>query len=538
MSLLSVRNLGVGFRAGSAIVPAARNVCFDLSEGQTLAIVGESGSGKSASALSLLRLLPADAAIIDPGSSVEFNGQRLDTMPVEQLQSLRGNDIGMIFQEPMISLNPLQSVRRQVGEPIRIHQGLKGQALEAAIIEMLKLVQLGDAPRLMKAYPFELSGGQRQRVMIAMALANRPKLLIADEPTTALDATIQAEIIQLLKDLQNKLGMAILFITHDLPLVRAIADHVLVMERGEVVEQGIAQQILTTPKHAYTRKLLAAELKDERTTRTNLSSKPTMAVANLDVKYPIRKGIFKRVVDHVHAVRDVSFELHAGETIGVLGESGSGKSTLGQAILGLVEVHSGSITYEGRQLVGLERTGWRALRRDLQIVFQDPYGSLSPRMSVAEIVSEGLGLHLPGLSSDAMSSRVREALEQVQLPAAVADRYPHELSGGQRQRVSIARTLILQPKVLILDEPTSALDLSIQAGLLQLLKTLQHELGLSYLFISHDLRVIRTMSHRVLVMQQGQVVEAGETSQVFRQPRHDYTAKLLAASFALGDQLL
>ena len=533
MSLLEIKNLTVNFGNFCAV----DDVSFSLELGQTLVLVGESGSGKSVTANSILRLLPPENTTFAANSEIHFDSKRLDQLAEPSLRQVRGGEIGMIFQEPMTSLNPLQSVRRQVGEAVRIHQGLKGRALDNKVLDLLEMVRLGRDQRLARAFPFELSGGQRQRVMIAMALANRPKLLIADEPTTALDATIQADILALLQELQQELGMALLFITHDLPIARRIADKVVVMQLGKVVEAGAANEVFGNPQHPYTQRLLAAEPKGARldgsesseSAQSLMAHEPVVDVKDMAVHFPIRKGVFKRVVDHVRAVDGISLTLRPGETLGVLGESGSGKSTLGQALLGLVPLTGGVVSFNGQDIAKLSARKMRPLRRHLQMVFQDPFGSLSPRMSIAEIVAEGLSVHAPNLDEHARQQSVLAALEQVNLPPQVMNRYPHELSGGQRQRVGIARALILEPKVLVLDEPTSALDLSIQAELLDLLISLQERLGLAYLFISHDLRVVRAMAHRVMVMQAGKVVEQGDTASVFDAPQSAMTQKLLAS---------
>ena len=528
MTLLEVKNLDVSFRVGPHIVPAVRGVNLSVSQGETLAVVGESGSGKSVTAASILRLLPPGAGLIGPSTQIIFDDMQLDELDDKALRRVRGNDIGMIFQEPMISLNPLQTILRQVGEPLKVHRGLRGEELVREVLELFDMVQLDAGKERLHAYPFELSGGQRQRVMIAMALANRPKLLIADEPTTALDVTIQRQILDLLADLQKRLDMAMLFITHDLGVVRRIADRVMVMEKGRVVEEGPRDQIFDAPKHPYTARLINSE-PDEAGPSMPAGAHRVLDVKNLDVRFPIRKGVLKRVVGHVHAVNSASFELHRGETLGLVGESGSGKSTLGASLLGLVEA-SGSVKFMGKELIGLKFKDWRPLRREIQIVFQDPFGSLSPRMSVAEVIAEGLQVHEPQLSPAEVDARVVRALELVRLSAEDRHRYPHEFSGGQRQRISVARALILEPKLMILDEPTSALDLSVQQDLLELLKQLQRDLGLSYIFISHDLRVVRAMSHRIMVMRRGEIVEQSTSKQLFNAPKHAYSQELLQAS--------
>ncbi len=524
--LLEVRDLSVSFGATTAVKQAT----FTLNRGKTLALVGESGSGKSVSALSLLQLLPYPHAH-HPGGSIRLRGEELLGAAPARLREVRGNQIAMVFQEPMTSLNPLHSIEKQIGETLLLHKGLSGPRLRARILELLDLVGLPDAAQRLNALPHELSGGQRQRVMIAMALANEPDLLIADEPTTALDVTIQAQILKLLKDLQSRFGMAILFITHDLNIVRKMADRVCVMRAGEVVETGTVAAIFANPQHPYTRQLLAAEPKGEPP--PELADAPeVMASDGLRVWFPLKRGVLQRVVDHVKAVDGVNVSVRQGQTLGVVGESGSGKTTLGLALLRLLS-SEGAIRFEGQRIDGMGGKALRPLRKAMQIVFQDPFGSLSPRLSVGEIVEEGLLVH--GLAGDhtARRARIAQALEEVGLDPATKDRYPHEFSGGQRQRIAIARALALQPRLLILDEPTSALDVSVQAQIVDLLRDLQHRYRLAYVFISHDLRVVRALANHLLVMKNGRVVEAGPARRVFANPQHPYTQALLAAALNL-----
>ncbi|HRF44953.1 MAG TPA: ABC transporter ATP-binding protein [Candidatus Competibacteraceae bacterium] len=524
--LLEVHDLSVSFGA----ILAVKQVSFTLDRGETLALVGESGSGKSVSALSLLQLLPYPHAR-HPGGSIRLRGEELLGAPSARLREIRGNQIAMVFQEPMTSLNPLHSIEKQIGETLLLHKGLSGVKLKARIVELLELVGLPDAVHRLSALPHELSGGQRQRVMIAMALANDPDILIADEPTTALDVTIQAQILKLLKDLQAQLGMAILFITHDLGIVRKMADRVCVMQAGVVVETGVATGIFNNPQHPYTRQLLAAEPKGEPPPESN-DAPVVMAGDGLKVWFPLKRGLFGRVVDHVKAVDGVNVSVREGQTLGVVGESGSGKTTLGLALLRLLP-SNGAIHFDGRRIDDQPSKVLRPLRQAMQIVFQDPYGSLSPRLPVGEIVEEGLQVH--GLAGDrkARRTRIAQALEEVGLDPGTQDRYPHEFSGGQRQRIAIARALALQPRLLILDEPTSALDVSVQAQIVDLLRDLQRRYRLAYVFISHDLRVVRALANHLLVMKNGRVVEEGPARQVFDRPQHPYTQALLAAALNL-----
>jgi microcin C transport system ATP-binding protein len=530
MSLLSVRDLSVTFDTPGQSVAAVRGISFELERGESLALVGESGSGKSVTALSILQLLPYPLARHGSASHILFDGRELVGAPPAVMQSIRGNRIAMVFQEPMTSLNPLHTIEKQVTETLHLHKHLGGAEARARAIELLHLVGLAEAERRLDAYPHQLSGGQRQRVMIAMALANEPDILIADEPTTALDVTIQAQILKLLKDLQARFGMALLLITHDLTIVRKMADRVAVMTEGEIVETGATEALFAAPQHPYTRRLIAAEPKGAPLA---LEPRPPvlMEAHELRVWFPIKSGLFRRTTGHVKAVDGVGFALRAGETLGVVGESGSGKTTLGLALLRLI-ASTGAIRYDGKELENLSSGAMRPLRRELQIVFQDPFASLSPRLSVAQIVEEGLKVHAVASAAERRRMIV-EALGEVGLDVASADRYPHEFSGGQRQRIAIARALVLKPRFLVLDEPTSALDMSVQAQIVDLLRDLQARHHLAYLFISHDLRVVRALAHEVLVMKDGHVVEAGAAKSLFQAPQHAYTRALMAAAFNL-----
>jgi len=529
--LLSIRDLSVVFETPGQRVEAVKRVSFDLNKGETLALVGESGSGKSVTALSVLQLLPYPTAWHGKESWIAFEGRDLIGAPPGLLQQIRGDRIAMVFQEPMTSLNPLHTVEKQIAETLYLHKSMRGMAARARVIELLHLVGLPDAESRLGAYPHQLSGGQRQRIMIAMALANEPDILIADEPTTALDVTIQAQILKLLKELQQRFGMALLLITHDLNIVRRVADRVAVMTKGEIVEAGSAAEVFANPKHEYTRHLLAAEPKGEP---VHHDPPPPVLLEAQDFKvwFPIRTGVFRRVTGHVKAVDGIDVMVRAGETLGVVGESGSGKTTLGLGLLRLLE-SEGPIEYDGKRLDELGSRAMRPLRRELQIVFQDPFSSLSPRLSIAQIVEEGLRVHGIGASPEERRSLIEAALRNVDLDPDTADRYPHEFSGGQRQRVAIARALVLKPRFLVLDEPTSALDMSVQAQIVDLLRRLQQEHDLTYLFISHDLRVVRALASEVLVMKDGKVVESGAAADIFDRPRHPYTRALMAAAFEL-----
>ena len=527
--LLQVRNLHVEFRSGGGVMHAVKGVSFDIAKGETLALVGESGSGKSVTALSILQLLPYPMAR-HPQGSIRFRGTELVGAEEKVLRDVRGDRIAMIFQEPMTSLNPLHSIERQINETLFLHKGLSRAAARKRTLELLRLVGLPNPEKRLNAYPHELSGGQRQRVMIAMALANEPDLLIADEPTTALDVTIQAQILELLKDLQSRFGMALLLITPDLGVVRKMADRVCVMNQGEIVEQADVADIFIRPQHPYTQKLLAAEPKGNPLTPP-ADAPEIMAADNLKVWFPIKKGLLRRTVDHVRAVDGVSVNVRQGHTVGVVGESGSGKTTLGLALLRL-HASEGAIRFDGKDIQGWQAKRLRALRREMQVVFQDPYGSLSPRLSVGQIIGEGLKIHGIGSGTE-RDAMVAKALEEVGLDAASRHRYPHEFSGGQRQRIAIARALVLKPKFVVLDEPTSALDMSVQAQIVDLLRDIQARNNLAYLFISHDLRVVRALSSHVIVMKDGKVVEQGPTRRIFEEPREDYTRALLAAALNL-----
>ena len=526
--LLTVVDLRVRFGGGRTAVDAVRGISFSIARGETLALVGESGSGKSVTALSILQLLPYPLAS-HPSGSIRLQGNELIGADEEALRKIRGDRIAMIFQEPMTSLNPLHSIERQVNETLLLHKGLDRAAARARTLELLRLVGIDEPERRLGAYPHELSGGQRQRVMIAMALANEPDLLIADEPTTAVDVTIQAQLLTLLADLQRRLGMAMLFITHDLGIVRKLADRVCVMQHGQIVEAGDTQAVLSRPQHAYTQQLLAAQPKGAPAAPP-AGGAAVMSCHGLKVWYPVKAGILRRTVDYVRAVDGVDVEVHEGETVGVVGESGSGKTTLGQALLRLI-ASKGPIQFRGRAIQAVRSQTLRPLRRDMQIVFQDPYSSLSPRLSVGQIIEEGLLVHALGGSAAERDRLIVAALAEVGLDPDTRHRYPHEFSGGQRQRVAIARAMVLQPKFVVLDEPTSALDVSVQAQIVDLLRALQAKHGVAYLFISHDLRVVRAMSHKVLVMRQGVVVEHGAAEEIFHAPRAAYTKALLAAAF-------
>lgn len=523
--VLVVENLSIAFRQDGASRPAVRGVSFAVGRGETVALVGESGSGKSVTALSTVGLLPDSAEV---SGSIRYGATQMVGAAESTLRAIRGNDISFIFQEPMTSLNPLHTIERQLGESLALHQGLTGTNARARIVELLGKVGIRDAESRLSAYPHQLSGGQRQRVMIAMALANGPELLIADEPTTALDVTIQAQILDLLAELKAREKLSLLFITHDLGIVRRIADRVCVMKDGEIVEQGPAAEVFANPQHPYTRKLLAAEAKGLPAPVADTA--PVVAeTQNLRVWFPIHAGLLRRTVGHVKAVNDATLSVRAGETLGIVGESGSGKTTLALAILRLT-ASEGRVVFLGQSLADKQGKALRDLRRDMQVVFQDPFGSLSPRMTAAEIIAEGLGVHgvEPGRNRRDM---VAEIMTEVGLDPAMMDRYPHEFSGGQRQRIAIARAMILRPKLVVLDEPTSALDMTVQVQIVELLRDLQRKWGLAYIFISHDLRVVKALSHKVMVMRNGDVVESGPAEDVFAHPQSDYTRTLMAAAF-------
>ena len=523
--VLEVENLTVGFFQEGRTHPAVKGISFVVGKGETVALVGESGSGKSVTALATVALLPDSAAV---AGSVRYLGAEMIGAPEAELRRVRGNDISFIFQEPMTSLNPLHSIERQIAESLELHQGLSGAHARARVLELLAKVGIRDAESRLAAYPHQLSGGQRQRVMIAMALANGPELLIADEPTTALDVTIQAQILELLAELKASEGLSLLFITHDLGIVQRIADRVCVMQGGEIVEQGLTADIFANPQHDYTRKLLAAHATGQPDMVPEAAAE-VLSTRDLRVWFPIQRGFLRRTVGHVKAVNAASITVRAGETMGIVGESGSGKTTLALAILRLLAAE-GSIRFQGSEISGVRGGALRAVRRDMQMVFQDPFGSLSPRMTAQEIIAEGLGVHgvEPGRDRRAM---VAEMMAEVGLDPAWMGRYPHEFSGGQRQRIAIARAMILRPKLVVLDEPTSALDMTVQVQIVDLLRALQKKWGLAYIFISHDLRVVRAMAHQVMVMKDGDVVEAGPSDAVFAAPSHAYTRALMRAAF-------
>jgi len=532
-SLLDVRGLHVSFWQGGRGVTAVDGISFKLERGSTLALVGESGSGKSVTALSVVRLLSHSAAV---EGQIFFKGEDLLAAREARLRDIRGAHITMVFQEPMTSLNPLHTIEKQIGEILELHGARNPEKIRSRIVELLSEVGIADPSGRLNAYPHQLSGGQRQRVMIAMALANRPDLFIADEPTTALDVTVQAQILELLKELQARHNMAMLFITHDLGIVRKIADEVAVMQRGKIVEAGKMAKVFDAPCHPYTQMLIAAEPKGKPPT-VNMHNKTILDASDIRVWFPIKRGFFRRTVGHIKAVDGVSVALREGETVGVVGESGSGKTTLGLALLRLIR-SKGAIIFLGRPIERLNFKAMRPLRRDMQIVFQDPYGSLSPRLSVADIVGEGLGVQYKSMPAAKRREVVAEALADTGLDPDAMDRYPHEFSGGQRQRIAIARAIVLEPKLVVLDEPTSALDMSVQAQIVDLLRALQDRQRLAYLFISHDLKVVRALASEIIVMRGGKVVEAGAAADLLASPKDPYTRALFAAAFeakAVGD---
>jgi microcin C transport system ATP-binding protein len=528
--LLSVRDLSVAFRQGGRETLAVDRVSFELAKGETLALVGESGSGKSVTALSIMKLLPYPSAL-HPSGEIRFNGRELIAMTEREMRRVRGDEITIVFQEPMTSLNPLHTIEKQIAEILLLHRGLTGAAARARVIELLGQVGIHDPAERLAAYPHQLSGGQRQRVMIAMALANEPDLLIADEPTTALDVTVQAQILSLLKEIQTRMGMAILFITHDLGIVRKIADRVCIMKQGKIVEHGAVAQVFRAPQHPYTCELLAAEPKG-KAPPLNPDGEVVIKTNDLKVWFPVKRGVLRRTVGHIKAVDGVSIEVRKGETLGIVGESGSGKTTLGLAILRLIS-SQGPIVFLGKPLHDLGFKRMRPHRRNMQIVFQDPYGSLSPRMSIANVIEEGLWVHQPNLTAAAREEKVVRALTDVGLDPATRFRYPHEFSGGQRQRIAVARAIVLEPTFVVLDEPTSALDMLIQAQIVDLLRDLQKRRELTYVFISHDLKVVGALASRVMVMRNGKVVEEGPAGEVFANPKDPYTRALFAAAFKL-----
>ncbi|MDO7909551.1 ABC transporter ATP-binding protein [Pseudomonas sp. 22-AL-CL-001] len=529
-NLIEVRDLSVEFVGGDRVQRVVEGVSFDIRRGETLALVGESGSGKSVTAHSILRLLPYPLAR-HPSGSIQYGGQDLLGLGEKPLRQIRGDRIAMIFQEPMTSLNPLHNLEKQINEVLLLHKGLSGKQATARTLELLDLVGIPEPAKRLKALPHELSGGQRQRVMIAMALANEPELLIADEPTTALDVTVQLKILDLLKDLQARLGMSLLLISHDLNLVKRIAHRVCVMQQGRIVEQAECQTLFSAPQHPYTQMLINAE--PTGGPADTAAGPPLLEVRDLRVWFPIRKGLLRRTVDHVKAVENIHFSLPRGRTLGIVGESGSGKSTLGLAILRLI-ASQGQIRFDGQDLQGMDANQVRPLRRQMQVVFQDPFGSLSPRMSVADIVGEGLRIHGIG-DAESQQAAIIAALQEVGLDPETRHRYPHEFSGGQRQRIAIARALVLKPALILLDEPTSALDRTVQRQVVELLRSLQQKYNLTYLFISHDLAVVKALSHQLMVIKQGQVVEQGEAETVFATPQHPYTRQLLEAAFLVPE---
>ncbi len=527
--LLQIENLGVQFRQGEDVVTAVKGASLHVDEGETVALVGESGSGKSVTALSVLQLLPYPAAVHTPGSSITFRGRQLVGASERELQQVRGDRISMIFQEPMTSLNPLHVVEKQISEVLMVHKGMSQQAARARALELLELVRIPQPEQRLSSYPHTLSGGQRQRVMIAMSLANEPDLLIADEPTTAVDVTVQAQLLKLLEDLRARLRMSMLLITHDLRVVRKMADRVYVMYAGEIVESGPVERVFDQPQHPYTKRLLAAQ-PGGNPAPVAPNAPVVMKGDNVKVWFPVRRGVLRRTVGHIKAVDGISLRVHEGQTVGVVGESGSGKTTLGLALLRL-EQSQGGIQFLGREIQALRAKPLRPLRREMQIVFQDPFGSLSPRLSVAQIVGEGIEVHQLADSPAEREQLIIDALKEVGLDPDSRHRYPHEFSGGQRQRIAIARAMVLKPRFVVLDEPTSALDMSVQAQIVDLLRELQQRHQLAYLFISHDLSVVRALSDEVIVMRDGQLVEHGPAKQIFDKPREPYTRALISAAF-------
>jgi microcin C transport system ATP-binding protein len=527
--LIEIKDFSVAFRQSDRETLAVDRISFDIKKGETVAVVGESGSGKSVTGLSVLRLLPASAH--HPSGEVLFKGRDLLKLSEPEMRAVRGDDITMVFQEPMTSLNPLHPIGQQIAEMLEVHRGLRGAEAKQRVIELLTEVGIPSPEERLGSYPHQLSGGQRQRVMIALALANEPDLFVADEPTTALDVTVQAQILKLLKELQGRLGMAMLFITHDLNIVRKIADRVCVMKQGKIVEQGPVEEIFRNPQHAYTKALLAAEPKVQPAP-PQPDAATMIETDDLKVWYPIKRGLFKKTVGHIKAVDGVTLKVRRGETLGVVGESGSGKTTLGLALLRLIS-SEGPIVFLGKPIQGLKFKAMRPFRRDMQIVFQDPYGSLSPRMSISDIVSEGLRVHQPKMTPEERDRRAAEALKDVGLDPATRHRYPHEFSGGQRQRIAVARAMVLEPSFVVLDEPTSALDMLVQSQIVDLLRDLQKKRELTYLFISHDLRVVAALASHVMVMKDGKIVEQGPAEKLFKTPQSDYTRALFAAAFSL-----
>lgn len=536
--LLQIEDLAVAFTQGGKTQTAVHASSFDIKPGETVALVGESGSGKSVTALSVLKLLPYPAAS-HPSGKILFKGKDLLQASEDEMRAVRGNDITVIFQEPMTSLNPLHTIEKQIIEILELHKGLRENAARERAIELLKQVGIRDAEKRLTAYPHQMSGGQRQRVMIAMALANQPELLIADEPTTALDVTVQAQILELLKDMQVKNKLSMLFITHDLGIVRRIADRCCVMQNGHIVEAGPTSEIFENPQHEYTKHLLSAEPKGAPP-KSDHTAPVILEAKDMKVWFPIKKGLMRKTVDHVKAVDGIDLTLREGQTLGVVGESGSGKTTLGLAITRLIS-SQGKIVFLGKDINEYSFKQMRDLRDQMQVVFQDPFGSLSPRMSVAEIVAEGLGIHMPELSRDEREQKVIDALAETGLDPETRHRYPHEFSGGQRQRIAIARAIVLEPKFIFLDEPTSALDMSVQAQVVDLLRDIQNRKKLTFIFISHDLKVVKALANEVIVMRFGKVVEQGSSEQIFESPQTDYTKALMAAAFdikAVGSDIV
>ena len=528
---LSIKDLSVFFKTPSGYVTAVDGVSFDIKKGQTVALVGESGSGKSVTALSVMKLLPYPLASHSQASSILFQGQDILALPDKDVRPIRGERISMIFQEPQTALNPLHTIERQISEMLILHRKYSKENAKARTLELLDLVGLEKLKTRLNAYPHELSGGQRQRVMIAMALANEPDLLIADEPTTALDVTIQAQILELLDSLKEKMNMALLLITHDLTIVEKMADHVCVMQQGKIVEQNTAKKLFADPQHPYTKALLNAQ-PGGAPDAIQENAPIILKTDNLNVRFPVKTGFFGQAKEFVHAVNNISLDLKQGETLGIVGESGSGKTTLGLALLKLIR-GEGPITFNGQDITDYNRKAMRSLRSEMQVVFQDPYSSLSPRMSVARIIGEGLQIHRKDLNADEQEALIIKALEDVHMDPEIRHRYPHEFSGGQRQRISIARAMILEPKLVVLDEPTSALDVSIQCEIVDLLKELQRKKNLSYLFISHDLRVVRAMAHRIMVMKNGEIIEIGTSKEILEAPKKEYTINLIDAALNL-----
>lgn len=531
--LLSIKNLSVSFDTNNKISTAVKNISVDIFKGEALGIVGESGSGKSVTALSILKLLPYPKAF-HPSGEIFYKNQNILKMNEKKLQEIRGNNISMIFQEPMTSLNPLHNIKQQITETLFLHKQLSNKEAENRAIELLNLVGFPDAKLRLNSYPHELSGGQKQRVMIAMALANEPELLIADEPTTALDVTIQAQILNLLKKLQTKLKMSLIIITHDLTIIKNITDRVIVMTNGEIVESGKTKKIFSKPNHRYTKKLLNSEPKGEPVEKRKQVT--LMSTKKLKVWYPIKKGFFKRVVDNIKAVDEIDIDIFEGQTLGVVGESGSGKTTLGMAILRLIKSQGEVNFFKNKKKLKINNFNFKQmipLRKDIQIVFQDPFGSLSPRLSIEEIIGEGLQVHKIVFNEKDKKKLIAETLKKVDLDPNIINRYPHEFSGGQRQRIAIARAIILKPRFLILDEPTSALDLSVQFQIVELLKKLQKENNIGYLFISHDLRVVKSLAHEIIVLKNGKVIEKGNSKNIFKNPKQSYTKQLISAAFEI-----